>query len=52
VAARSGPDFSVRFRLFVILVVLAPLGVATKFYVGPAEGWVRAHAGGLLYVVF
>lgn len=34
------------------MVVLVPLGVGTKFYGGPGGGWVRAHAGGVLYVVF
>ena len=41
-----------RFRLALVLVVLVPLGIATKFYDGPAHAWVRAHAGGTLYVVF
>jgi Protein of unknown function (DUF2809) len=42
----------VRQRLVVALTVIAPLGIATKFYRGPGEGWVGAHAGGVLYVVF
>ena len=29
-----------------------PLGVASKFYTGPAHSWVGAHAGGVLYVAF
>jgi hypothetical protein len=31
---------------------VVPLGVATKFYAGPAQFWVSGHAGGILYVVF
>jgi hypothetical protein len=42
----------VRPRLLLVLAVVFPLGFATKFYSGPAEGWVHGHAGGLLYVVF
>jgi hypothetical protein len=43
-----------RFRrlLLKLLAVVVPLGVATKFYTGPAQLWVRGHAGGILYVVF
>jgi hypothetical protein len=52
VAATNEPDSSVRLRLFLILALVTPLGIATKFYTGPAEMWVRTRAGGLLYVVF
>ena len=41
-----------RRRLLLLLTVVVPLGIATKFYSGPAEYWVHAHAGGILYVVF
>jgi hypothetical protein len=41
-----------RRRLLIGLLLLVPLGVGTKFYVGPGAGWVQAHAGGVLYVVF
>ena len=41
-----------RRRLALTLVLLVPLGIGTKFYAGPAAGWVRGHAGGILYVVF
>ena len=34
------------------LVVVTPLGFATKFYTGPASGWVQHSAGGVLYVMF
>ena len=32
--------------------MLIPLGLATKFYTGPAADWVANSAGGLLYVCF
>ncbi len=41
-----------RFRIFLVLAVLVPLGIATKLYSGPGEVWIRTHAGGVLYVVF
>jgi len=41
-----------RRRLLGAILVLVPLGVGTKFYGGPGAGWVQAHAGGVLYVVF
>jgi hypothetical protein len=41
-----------RRRLLVAILILVPLGVGTKFYAGPGAGWVQAHAGGVLYVVF
>ena len=33
-------------------MVVVPLGLASKLYTGPAQFWMRAHAGGVLYVVF
>jgi hypothetical protein len=42
----------VRFRLLLVLAFVVPVGLATKFYAGPAETWVHAHAGGFLYVIF
>lgn len=41
-----------RRRLLVAILILGPLGVGTKFYAGSGAGWVQAHAGGVLYVVF
>lgn len=41
-----------RRRFALSLLLLIPLGIGTKFYAGPATGWVRGHAGGVLYVVF
>jgi hypothetical protein len=31
---------------------VVPLGFASKLYFGPAQFWVRGHAGGILYVLF
>lgn len=39
-------------RLGLLALLLVPLGVATKLYAGPAEFWVRTHAGGIVYVMF
>ena len=41
-----------RRLLLQLLAVIIPLGLASKFYVGPGQFWVRGHAGGILYVVF
>ena len=41
-----------RLRLLLVLAIVVPLGFATKFYAGPAQGWVHGHAGGFLYVIF
>jgi len=47
------PTFSAyRRRLAALTLLLVPLGIATKFYAGPASAWVAAYAGGFLYVVF
>ena len=34
------------------LAVLVPAGLATKFYRGPAAGWVAGSLGGVLYEIF
>ena len=43
-----------RFRrsILKLLAIVVPLGLASKFYEGPAQFWVQGHAGGILYVVF
>ena len=41
-----------RKRLALIATFLVPLGLATKYYSGPASAWVLSHVGGFLYVVF
>ena len=37
---------------FVLLLCVVLLGFATKFYSGPASGWVLGCYGGVLYVMF
>jgi hypothetical protein len=34
------------------LFLVTPLGFYTKFYHGPAEGWVHNSLGGFFYVIF
>ena len=43
-----------KFRVLVILsiLVITPLGFATKFYYGPGETWIQIYAGGILYEIF
>jgi len=41
-----------RGRLVFGLVLLVPLGLATKAYAGPGEAFVRGSLGGIFYVVF
>jgi len=35
-----------------ILALLVPLGILTKFYAGPGSSFVSNHLGGVIYVVF
>ncbi len=39
-------------RLITVLILLIPLGFATKLYRGPGEEWVHAYAGALCYELF
>jgi hypothetical protein len=41
-----------RIHLFVILCLLVPIGLGTKFYAGPFEAWIHSFAGDILYPVF
>lgn len=41
-----------RLRTGLVLAVLVPAGLGTKFYSGPLESWVHGSLGGVLYVVF
>jgi hypothetical protein len=43
---------SLRRVYLVLLAVVTPLGIATKFYSGPGATWVSSSAGGFFYVVF
>ncbi|MBS3777406.1 MAG: DUF2809 domain-containing protein, partial [Bacteroidales bacterium] len=35
-----------------ILALLVPLGILTKFYAGPGSSFVSNHLGGVIYLVF
>ena len=41
-----------RLAAFISLLVVTPLGFATKFYSGPATEWVRDSWSGIFYVMF
>ena len=41
-----------RRTILLSLLVVTPLGFATKFYPGPGAWWFNNYAGGLLYEVF
>jgi len=43
---------SERVATALILLLITPLGFATKWYQGPLAWWVNGHAGGILYVTF
>jgi hypothetical protein len=43
---------SSRVILLASLIVITPLGFATKFYRGPGDWWLNNYAGGMLYEVF
>jgi len=43
---------SERVATALILLLITPLGFATKWYQGPLAWWVNGHAGGVLYVTF
>ena len=41
-----------RFQLALAILIITPLGFATKFYSGPLAWWVSDFLGGFLYVIF
>ncbi|MBN2175710.1 MAG: DUF2809 domain-containing protein [Bacteroidales bacterium] len=43
-----------RKRLIILLslIVITPIGFLSKFYEGPAQGWINNSIGGLLYEIF
>ncbi len=41
-----------RIYIFLMLCLLVPLGLGTKFYNGPFEGWVHSFAGDIFYPMF
>lgn len=40
-----------RYWLYGSLIVIVPLGMATKFYRGWGEWWINDYAGGILYEI-
>jgi hypothetical protein len=43
---------SSRVRVLLVLLIVVPLGIGTKFYAGPGAVWVNGSLGGMLYEVF
>jgi hypothetical protein len=43
-----------RYRLIILIfmIVLIPLGLATKAYQGPAQEWINGFSGDILYEIF
>ncbi|MCF7984682.1 MAG: DUF2809 domain-containing protein [Thiohalocapsa sp.] len=41
-----------RAAYLILLTLLVPIGIGTKFYSGPGADWVANSVGGSLYVVF
>lgn len=41
-----------RIRLLFMILLITPLGFASKFYGGPFEAWVNDSLGGVLYEIF
>lgn len=46
------PPAAPRRWTLLALAVVVPLGFATKFYTGPAAGWVNHSLGGVFYELF
>ncbi|MBN1348072.1 DUF2809 domain-containing protein [candidate division KSB1 bacterium] len=47
-------QFALRKSLFtaISLILITPIGFATKFYSGPAQNWVNHSLGGVFYEIF
>jgi len=46
-------NFSCKHKwLLLSLIIVTPLGFATKFYTGPGELWLNNYGGGILYEIF
>lgn len=41
-----------RLLLFLILLLIIPVGFYTKFYTGPGQDWIGNSMGGLIYEIF
>ncbi|MFQ5865842.1 MAG: DUF2809 domain-containing protein [bacterium] len=50
--SESPVHLNYRTTLLVSLLVITPLGFASKFYRGPLAWWFNDHLGGLLYEMF
>ncbi|MBN1466002.1 DUF2809 domain-containing protein [candidate division KSB1 bacterium] len=44
--------FSRRISTILVLLILIPIGLATKFYHGPGSTWVQLYAGDIFYPMF
>ena len=49
---RRSKGRAVRRSILLALLIVTPLGFATKLYSGPGAAWVGNYGGGLVYVVF
>ena len=41
-----------RLRSFISLLIITPIGFASKFYTGPGAWWFNNYAGGIFYEIF
>lgn len=41
-----------RFKLFIWIIILVPVGLATKFYNGPLDYWIANKFSGIIYIMF
>ena len=41
-----------RIKIFVLLLIITPLGFLCKFYSGPISSWINNSIAGLLYEIF
>jgi len=41
-----------RLLTLLSIIIIVPLGLATKYYQGSGCAWINSHLGGLFYVIF
>ena len=41
-----------KLRAFIIIILIVPVGFTTKYYKGPAAGWINNSLGGVFYEIF
>ncbi|MFC1569740.1 DUF2809 domain-containing protein [bacterium] len=41
-----------RWKVILILIILVPIGIYTKKYIGPGQIWVNHSLGGVFYEIF